>query len=335
MKRSVKYSLPLIMLLIFVLSACDPISAVNPVTPTGLPPTNTPLPPTQTPLPTITIPPKPTATVGPLKGKFDAGGVNLFLVCLGTGSPTVVLDAGWGMDWMTWTAIMPKIQSHTRVCAYDRASMGQSDKQSGQRTSKQIAEQLHTLLANAGVTGPYIPVGHSLGGMNMLVFADRYRDEVDGLVLVESAHPEQVDRFPTVFPTPAPNEDKGLASLRKAISIAVWRNPDDPSFPEPMDWNETAAQVRAVKTLDSLPLVVLVDSPTSLTNLGEWKQSGAPSDLAAKLAQVWLDLHKEQAALSTDSQLILAEHSGHFIQNDEPQLVIDAILKLVDKARQK
>ena len=92
------------------------------------------------PLPTAT--PKPTF----FEGKFDAGGVNLYIACSGDGSPTVVLDAGWGMDSKGWYKIIPKIKPHTRICAYDRASMGQSDAQPGLRTSGQIAEQLHTLL---------------------------------------------------------------------------------------------------------------------------------------------------------------------------------------------
>jgi pimeloyl-ACP methyl ester carboxylesterase len=262
--------------------------------------------------------------------------VNLYIACYGVvGSPTVVLDAGWGGDSSGWFKIIPKIMPHTRICACDRASMGQSDKQTGLRTSQQIAEQLHTLLANAKVEGPYIVVGHSLGGMNMLVFANRYQDQVAGLVLAESAHPDQVERFLAVLPTPAPGEDETVASLREESTVGVWANPSDSSFPEPMDWDKTLAQVRAVKTLGSLPLVVLVDSPTSPRNLSEWEAMGVSSDVAGKLAQVWLDLHKEQAALSSDSQLIAAKKSGHFIQDDQPQLVIDAILDLVDKARKK
>jgi pimeloyl-ACP methyl ester carboxylesterase len=329
MCRSAKLSM-LFVLLIVAVTACAPAATPIPPTATNPPPTDTPVPPpTYTPMPSPTVTPKPTPSA--VKGKFDAGGVNLNLVCLGEGSPTVVLDAGWGMDWRTWNVVMPKIQPHTRVCAYDRASMGYSDDQLGLRTSGQIAEQLHTLLANAKVEGPYIVVGHSLGGMNMLVFADRYRDEVLGLVLVDSEHPDQADRLSAVLPTPAPKESEALASLRKDIVDA---NPDDPNFPEPMNWAETLAQVRAVKSLGSLPLAVLVHGADNPKILSQW-YSGLPDDLIAKQEQVWLDLHKEQAALSSDSQLIVAKNSGHFIQNDEPQLVIDAILGLVEKARQK
>ncbi len=305
--------------LIVALVACSPAATLAPPTPT-----NPPLP-TSTPAPTSTIPLKPTP--GPVSGKFDAGGVNLYLMCLGQGSPTVVFDAGWGENSSAWQKVMLELRAHTRVCAYDRANLGQSDSQAGLRTSKQMAEQLHTLLANAKVEGPYLVVGHSLGGMNMLVFSDRYREEVAGVVLVDSSHPDQSKQLSAILPTPAPDESASLGDLRKRLA---WVNPDDPSFPEPMDWDATLAQVRAVKSLGNIPLAVLVAVDPTKSRWGD-----IPSDLATRLDKVWLDLHKEYLNLSTDSSLILAEHSGHFIQQDEPQVVIDAILKLVDKVRQK
>lgn len=318
--------------LIVSLTACAP--AATPVPPTA---TNPPLP-TETPiLPTATAKIAPThtpalsPTVTPksrlFKGTFDAGGVNLFIECLGDGSPTIVFDSGWGMDSNAWWNVIPKVLSQTRVCIYDRASMGQSDVQSGLRTSGQMVEQLHTLLGSAGIEGPYILVGHSLGGMNMLVFANRFPGEVAGVVLVDSAHPDQDDRSLAVLPTPAPDETKILTSLRDP----TFSNPEDPGFPEPMNWDEILAQVRAVKSLGSIPLTVLVAVDPTRTY---WRGEVSP-DLAASLDKVWLDLHKEYTQLSTNSSLVLAEHSGHYIQNDEPQLVIDAILNLVDTARQK
>jgi pimeloyl-ACP methyl ester carboxylesterase len=325
MCRSMKLSM-LFVLLIVALTACAPAATPVPPTATNPPPTNTPVPPpTYTPVPSPTVTPKPTPSA--VKGKFDAGGVNLYITCSGDGSPTVVFDAGWGETSSVWTKIMLDLRSHTRVCAYDRASMGQSNKQPGLRTSGQIAEQLHTLLGNAGVEGPYIPVGHSVGGMNMLVFANRYPSEVAGLVLVNSSHPDQNDRLLAALPTPSPGESKVLAYLRKE---SFWTNPADQSFPEPMNWTETLAQVRAVKSLGSLPLAVLIAVDPSKSNWGD-----LPPELAASFDKIGWDLLKEYAKLSTDSSLILAERSGHYIQNDEPQLVIDAILGLVDKARQK
>jgi pimeloyl-ACP methyl ester carboxylesterase len=260
----------------------------------------------------------------PIEGKFDADGVNLYLKCVGQGSPTVVLDAGYGFDSGTWDKVVPSLEGHTQVCVYDRASMGQSDRQSGLRTSGQLAEQLHTLLASAGVDGPYLMVGHSLAGLHTLVFADRYRDEVTGVVLVDSSHLDQWDRWSAVLPALASGEPVSLAFLRRG-----WANLEDPNSPEPMDIATTLGQVRAVRSLGDIPLAVLSHADSAKM----W--SDLPPELAANLDKVWLDLQREYVTLSTDSSLILAEHSGHFIQQDEPQVVIAAILKLLNKARQK
>jgi pimeloyl-ACP methyl ester carboxylesterase len=264
------------------------------------------------------------ASASLVNGKFDAGGVKLYLECVGQGSPTVVLDAGFGFDSSTWEKVAPDLQSHTQVCAYDRAGMGRSDSWSGFRTSGQIADQLHTLLMNAGIAGPYVVVGHSLAGLHMLVFANYYPDEVAGVVLVDTSHPDQFDRWSAVLPAPVPGEPATLDFLRKG-----WAFVEDPNSPEPIDIATTLAQVRAVKSLGAIPLIVL--SQTDPAKM--W--SDLPPEVAANLVKVWLDLQKVHASLSSDSSLILAEHSGHFIQQDEPQVVIDAILKLVDKARQK
>lgn len=242
------------------------------------------------------------------------------------------MDAGWGLDSYLWMRVMLKVRSRTRVCAYDRASMGASDSQSGLRTPAQMVEQLHTLLISAGLEGPYIIVGHSLGGFNARVFASRYASEVVGVVLVDSSHPDQPDRDLAILPTPSPNEDEALAAYRKGLPFA---NPTDEHFPEPMNWADTLAQVRAVKSLGNLPLVVLVEDPARDTQI-EW--AGVPSVLMPiKKAseKVWQDLQKELAALSSDSQLIVVKNASHFIPEDAPQAVADAIVNLVDKVQKK
>ena len=334
MRHPAKLTQLLLLALITTLVACSPAATPIPPTstpipatstsipPTPIPPTATNLPPTSTPAPTSTVPPEPTPEL--IQGKFDAGGVNLYLICWGQGSPTVVFDAGGGADSNTWAKVLLDLRYYVRVCAYDRASMGKSDSQTGLRTSEQMAEQLHALLTSANVQGPYLVVGHSFGGMNMLVFADRYRDEVAGVVLVDSVHPDLPQQLSAVLPTPAPNESYDLSELRKFVG------PSWADYPEPMDMATTLAQVRAVKSLGTVPLAVLVATDPTKSGWGN-----IPDDLKARLDKISLDLNKEYLKLSTDSSLILAEHSGHSIQQDEPQVVIDAILKLVDKARQK
>ncbi len=111
-----------------------------------------------------------------------ADGARLNLYCMGSGSPTVVFDSGWG-DWApAWSKVQPQIAKWTRACSYDRAGTGFSDPGPMPRTSVRIAKELYTALHRAGIAGPYILVGSAFGGDNVRTFADLYMGEVAGLV---------------------------------------------------------------------------------------------------------------------------------------------------------
>jgi pimeloyl-ACP methyl ester carboxylesterase len=134
----------------------------------------------------------------------EADGARLNLYCMGSGSPTVVFDAGH-QDWApAWATIQPEVAKWTRTCSYDRAGNGFSDPGPMPRSSERIAQELHDALHAAGIGGPYVLVGHAFGGYNMRAFAYRYLPEVAGLVLVDSdvgdtAAPEWVARSHDVF----------------------------------------------------------------------------------------------------------------------------------------
>jgi pimeloyl-ACP methyl ester carboxylesterase len=122
----------------------------------------------------------------------SVNGFRLNLYCMGSGSPTVVFDSGWG-DWApAWSKVQPEIAKWTRACSYDRAGTGFSDPGPMPRTSVRIAEELRTALHHAGIDGPYILVGSAFGGDNVRTFADLYMDEVAGLVL-DDADPTDVE----------------------------------------------------------------------------------------------------------------------------------------------
>src|ERR671921_8443 len=116
----------------------------------------------------------------------DVGGYRLHINCVGQGSPTVVLDAGSGGFSAQWVRVQREVSDTTRVCAYDRAGMGWSQRGPDPRDAKQISSELHTLLGKAGIEGPYVLVGHSYGGLYMQTYAARYPDEVAGVALVDS-----------------------------------------------------------------------------------------------------------------------------------------------------
>ena len=123
----------------------------------------------------------------------DLGGFRLHLNCIGQGTPTVVMDAGGSAPSITWGLVPSEIAKFTRVCTYDRAGFGWSDPNSRiPRTSQQSVDELHLLLTKARINPPYILVGHSLGGVNMRLYASQYPEDVVGLVLVDSSHENQM-----------------------------------------------------------------------------------------------------------------------------------------------
>jgi formylglycine-generating enzyme required for sulfatase activity len=146
----------------------------------------------------------------------DVGGFRLNLYCMGSGSPAVVFDAGWG-DWApAWSKVQPEIAKWTRACSYDRAGTGFSDPGPMPRTSVQIAKELRTALHRAGISGPFILVGSAFGGDNVRTFADLYMDEVAGLVLDDA---DAVDLEP-----PAMREEDHRGQARIPADLRDCRN---------------------------------------------------------------------------------------------------------------
>src|SRR5687767_9865804 len=131
------------------------------------------------------------ATPEASRSRVDIGGRSLFISCTGTGTPTVVLEAGSGNTADTWVSVQPEVARFTRVCSYDRAGLGQSDPApTGVRTVQDSVDDLHALLGAAAISGPVVLVGHSLGGLIVRLYASQYPDEVAGAVLVDGMPPD-------------------------------------------------------------------------------------------------------------------------------------------------
>lgn len=270
----------------------------------------------------------------------DVGGYRLHINCTGTGSPTVVIDAGLG-DWSTtWGGhVQPEVAKTTRVCTYDRAGMGWSEVGPLPRHATQFARELHTLLQNANIPGPYIMVGHSLGGLEVRVFADDYASEVVGVVLIESMNPKQLSQSPTIL---AQSESRsqpfsfqamlarfGMARLLVKVPGIAPSVPADqeayyPLYIRPQSLQATAdesqglpasgVQAAAVKSFGDLPLIVLTGKLNTLSGWEAWQT--------------------ELLQLSSNSQQLFAENSNHNVQADEPDAAIMAIVKMVEQVRE-
>ena len=237
------------------------------------------------------------------------------MLCMGAGSPTVVMETGLNSSSRTWRVVQPAVAQVTRTCSYDRAGIGTSDPdprtKAARRTSRTIVEDLEVLLRTAAISGSYVMVGHSLGGAYVRLFATRHPRDVIGMVLVDSSHEDQATRLSATGYTP-PAE------------------PDSPVEPDPdrTDMLASLKEVGQVPWRANIPLVVLshgrkiaVDSP------------GITQEQAERVEDIWLQLQRELASRSSEGRLIVAQRSGHFVQSDEPQLVIDAIREVVLASR--
>ncbi|HJR80748.1 MAG TPA: alpha/beta hydrolase [Anaerolineales bacterium] len=307
-------------LALLLLNACSPV--MQPL-PSVMPlPTNTPTIESR-PSPTFTIP-SASQTPKPIVGKFDIGGRSLYLLCAGTGSPTIILESGWGADYAYWSGVIVEMSKTTRVCGYDRASMGNSDPAPIPRTGRDMMMDLHALLTAAKVPGPYVLVGHSLGGFLVRLYADEYPEEVIGMVLVDSSHPDQGSAFLAALPPEAPDESGCIRNFRSSMTEMSVADPRE--VPEGLDFETTNAQVRDLEPLGELPLGV-VTAGLGACDFG----AGAPAE-AAGLGQAWQDLQKELTMLSSNSFQIIAERSGHMIPTEQPEAVIEAIKRVMEVA---
>jgi pimeloyl-ACP methyl ester carboxylesterase len=241
------------------------------------------------------------------------------------------LEAGGPGDSSDWELVMLYYPKTTRICAYDRANLGYSGKAPKPRTYLDMARDLHALLVNAPIEGPYILVGHSMGGMLVRMYADQYPEDVLGLVLVDSAHPDMGDRLLANLPARSPFESKSLKAWRQYGSWLSASNGLEPDNAEGVDASISNEQIRAVKSLGDLPLVVISRSPDNPI-LAE-AMPALPEELNTRLLQMWQDLQDELMDLSSNSTRVIADHSGHDIHKEEPRLVVDAILKLVNEYR--
>jgi pimeloyl-ACP methyl ester carboxylesterase len=270
----------------------------------------------------------------------DVGGHRLHINCTGTGSPTVIIEAGAG-DWSTsWAAyVQPEVAKTTRVCTYDRAGMGWSEAGPLPRDAAQNAKELYTLLQNANIPGPYVMVGHSLGGLVVRVFVHDYASEIAGVVLVESMNPNKFTQSPEIqaqsesqsqpFSFQAMLARFGIVRLLvKLPGIAPSLPPNEeayyPLYIRPQSFQATdneyqgmpaaGAQAAAVKSFGDLPLIVLT---AKLNN-----------------DSVWQEWQTELLQLSSNSQHLFAENSGHNIQAEQPDAAVAAIVKMVELVRQ-
>ena len=252
----------------------------------------------------------------------DVGGYRLHIHCMGTGSPTVVIEIGWGDSSTTWGGVQSEVAKTTRICTYDRAGLGWSEASPQPRMAREFAIELHTLLTNAHENGPFVLVGHSMGGYTVLVYAHDYPGEVAGLVLMDAQKlAAAVNATPPQTPKPG---GVSLPSLMARVGLvrllagplgasSVTPRSVQTVLDEAQGMAEGGVQAKSVTTLGALPLIVLTRGKD--------------------LTPDWTASQAGFLKLSSNSQQFFAKKSDHLIQLDQPEAAVDAILKMVTQLR--
>lgn len=294
-----------------------------------------------------------------------ADGRRIHLYCLGKGKPVVLLTAGQG-DWLVnWRHVQGAIAERTRTCSWDRPGFGFSDPSPDPQDSMHTTADLEAALGRAHIHGPFVLVGHSLGSYESLLFADHHPRDVQGMVLIDPSSPDQDRRMrksaPKLFAWTFQQESENIADLMRCRAGLVSGELDSdspeldscfsypPTYPlalkdalraldvdpnridtEISEFQEFAHSAELVvnekRNYGRMPLIVLTAGSHQLD---------APQDVLAQMPRFereWKRTHDQLAALSKVGVNRRVSGADHYIQNDDPEAVIDAVNEVLDKA---
>jgi Predicted hydrolases or acyltransferases (alpha/beta hydrolase superfamily) len=282
----------------------------------------------------------------PPPGKlYTVNGHLMHLYCSGEGSPTIVLESGLGEDFTVWAKVQPGLSGTTRTCSYDRAGFGWSEAQSGPRDSDSIADQLHALLMQAGITDPVVLMGHSAGGLHIRAYATRFPQDVAGLVFVDASSPLQNYRLPQAVQALDRHSAGEFLLLKSLVALGVARLTGQctvvpPGFEAYAGWlkantcvlsqitsyqreaaglSASLSEVARTGPYGNLPILIFsrdaqLPMPAHLpvpVSVEDWRKGMAS----------WDAMQEELRQLSTDSRRIVAKGSGHYIHFDRPDVL--------------
>jgi pimeloyl-ACP methyl ester carboxylesterase len=291
----------------------------------------------------------------PAPGSFyQVHGHKMHLYCTGSGSPTIVLEAGWGVSSpvLGWGNFQPDLARITRVCSYDRAGLGWSEPQPGPGDADHVAANLHELLAQAGITGPIVLLSHSWGGIYARDYIAHYPANVVGLILLDSSTPDQLQRIAAVTGPQEPSRmDLIVRVFRLAYSagiprlmgmckpIANWepqaarlagedqcRSHFDALLNEYNSFNASSGETLHSGPFGALPILIVSHDPAAGTGPNE------PPEVR-KLEPLYAQMQEEQKQLSTHSFRIIAKGSTHEVHTDRKALVVSQVQLFIAQLR--
>jgi pimeloyl-ACP methyl ester carboxylesterase len=302
-------------------------------------------------------------TAFPPPGRMiSVNGVNLHLFCMGSGFPTLILEAGLGESSLSWYSVQSKLAQNMRVCSYDRPGLGWSQLINAPIQVEDVAKNLHTLLNNAGISPPYVLVGHSRGGIYVRAFYRQFPSETRGIILVDSTHEQSpMHQYPHAawdywkqamqIAIAEPLSRVGLVRLM-GIAAAERR-------PSPLPAEVLAAKTAVQNRTDTARAVVneiavmrqglsaTTPPPTNLGNLPllvltagnlvdqslverEAEKSGKNIETQKELARIHRTEQDDLAGLSSNSRHFIVKNSGHFIMQDRAEEFVSSVSEFVN-----
>lgn len=214
---------------------------------------------------------------------------------------TVVMDAGYGDDSTAWNPLVEDVSKLANVFLYDRAGLGKSETSASPRTSRNMIQELRQLLTETNTKPPYFLVGHSFGGVNMQLFADAYEEDVSGLILVDVRPKDYRERF-----LPTMSQDFQRAYHQQFVREGNYE-----------EFMESLKQLKETELALQTPVIVIA--------------AGKKDHYSSESQRLWNDMQKELTQISSNSEFVLAEASAHYIQRDEPEVILAAIKRLIER----
>lgn len=250
---------------------------------------------------------------------IDLGGYRVDVARAGSGTPAIVLVGGLGNALDTWDKITAAAARYSTVVAYSRSGLGRSDPGPSHHTANDSVLELHALVGKLQLKPPYVLVGASYGGIIVRLYTSLYPNDVAGLVFVDSSHEAQVKRFGELDEKyPAQFQEFFADKLKTLTGAEADETRESVRI-------QTAGSVEGMKPLPDIPIAVLtsmkpVDNPPYVNQ-------------TARGYEAWRAMHEEWAGRSRNALHIVTTHAGHHIQDDEPQLVLDAIKFVLERQR--
>ena len=275
---------------------------------------------------------------------IQVGDHKMHIYCTGenkNGSQTVILEAGGGDNYTGWHRVQPEVSKSTKVCSYDRSGLGFSEGTKDQRTNDDVVIELETLLKNANIQGPYIMVGHSMGGFYTRLFTKRNIDQVKGLIQVDPSTEEMakldegdtpmivraqssiieflfrigVARIVMHLDPSIANIDKDIANIQISFKSTMYK--DKNKYGDGYKFLDNIQEIESASNFGNLPVVVFS---------ADQSEKQAVMAYGEDVRNWHQNLVKR---LSNNSKHIMVKNSSHFIMQDQPQSIIDTIVSLL------